>query len=135
MTMRVYINNKPYIPDPENQRFVSLEDPSKTLSVDEVADPSRYHVASFDVFDIDGTLYYNEERLKQFRQVGPPYAVISYDDFDNAEHAFCPVPSADVPRRVQKAKAATLPDLSKDKKSMADLPRKRARTKRKDLSL
>lgn len=78
---RFYINNVPYLFDPERQTFTHESDRTATLTQDDVRDTSRYHVAQLEIVDISGTLYYHEPDWKQFRRVGPPYDTLSFDAF------------------------------------------------------
>jgi hypothetical protein len=78
---RVYLDNDPWLADEENRVFRDERDTPETIPFED--GPKRgFHYSSLRIVVIKGYPYYDDERLKQFRRVGEPSFVLTYDQFD-----------------------------------------------------
>ncbi len=78
---RVYLDNVPWLADDGNCMFLNERDASEAIPFDDVS-KRGFHLASLRIVVIKGYPYYDDERLKEFRRVGEPSFVLSYDQFD-----------------------------------------------------
>ena len=80
-TYSVYLDNEPWVYDPETKVFSRLEDRNTRVGVADV-ERQGMHVASLLIVAIRGYPYYHDERLREFRRVGEPTIILTYDQYD-----------------------------------------------------
>ncbi len=101
----IYINNEPYLHDTKSRLFMPETPGRPILTHAQVARrPGAYHLASLWIVDINGDLYYDDTRLKEFRQVHDPSRIIPYDLFvprdEGGPHCLSQVSSRDLVARL-----------------------------------
>lgn len=115
---RLYVNNVPYIFDPDAGVFSPDDRARPKLTTAEIEKtPGRYHVSSYSVWLLNGEAYYHNTRLKQFELIGVPCTTISYDAYDDAETSGKPYELsqpddfADILPLIARQQARTLNDI------------------------
>jgi hypothetical protein len=78
---RDYLNNELWVCDEENKVFYKPANKETKVSFEQVEREGR-HLASLQITVIKGYPYYHDERLREFRRVGAPHVVLTYDQFD-----------------------------------------------------
>ncbi|WP_156827199.1 hypothetical protein [Hyphomicrobium zavarzinii] len=78
---RYYLNNEPWLTDDAMKVFQHEMERSKRLRAEELS-VRGVHLASLKVVLIKGYPYYHDERLKEFRRVGGPHMVLTYQQFE-----------------------------------------------------
>lgn len=104
---RVYLNNEPWIYDDDNKVFWKVGDASLGVPFELVEREGR-HIASLLIVAIKGYPYYQDERLREFRRVGEPSFVLTYEQFNllPEKDRRLTVPTGDAFRQVMKKEAA-----------------------------
>ncbi|HEX2842059.1 hypothetical protein [Hyphomicrobium sp.] len=78
---RAYLDNDLYLADAQDGVFVDPEKQAQVMTAEEAARIGK-HVSNLRIVVIKGYPYYDDERLKEFRRVGEPSFVLTYDQFD-----------------------------------------------------
>lgn len=79
--LRCYLDNELWHCDSQAQQFIHPDDSKSILSF-ALVENVGVHVANLKIVTIKGYPYYHDERLKEFRRVGRPTCILSYDQFD-----------------------------------------------------
>lgn len=77
----VYLDNEKWLFDGTDRDFCKFDGTKTRLAAGEV-ERSGLHFAHLEIAVIKGYPYYNDTRLREFRRVGEPAFVITYDQFD-----------------------------------------------------
>lgn len=75
----IFVDNEVHLHDPEKGEFVKND--GNKLSLEDV-ERSGMHLAHYRIVEIQGKLFYMDERLKELRRVGNGSESMSFDDYD-----------------------------------------------------